>query len=973
MALKTVNITGKLYNPDGTPAANATGTAVLTRLEVDDGTVVPSVVSFTTDAAGLLDINLWPNERGQAGSRYRLRAKTAKNGIVDTMITVPDSDAPVSLDDVIEAVPYPPVEYSKKILEQAQTAAGLAVDAQTDIHTNWQGKLDIAAQQAETATIQAGIATDKADEAAGSAATANAAKTAAELARDAAMVGAVTYPDEATGRAAVADGEYFKVIGSGDVAAREYQRTNASTSVLVAEYPSVDAIQQGKESFLNTFDTFAQLEASSLDRYVFAAVVNDPDLSKNGFYQKNANYEWYRVRLNSEIEIREFLSKKGFAQIYLVQPSNANYSTLDKTLTISGGAFVVTNRGVYTLSTPITLSFPENRVYHLAFNEGTNTLKLGSYAEIEEDGWLYCGTINKVWNGLSTSVFKDFLIDGVAQPSILDLAERDTVKADLQTLNLIIDPVARTMQLPFTINVFTDKTRISAAAQTFNFSETDGIKYVMFEKATKLLSSVNQGQSITLMNAKTHYLLFMYDPVNQTTAGYTGKYTVVGKKDDFSRGNYVLALTRPGGLNFDFNNNKIVLSEAIWIPYDGFRLSVPAQEIALDPERNKGFRTLIYVNPSNSSIVLGSSAAGSPSIPKDHVLIGVYQENLKLFYGLRYFSVNGEPFEENKEKIKPVFGWDVNTKLEVDVSDSFTVNDTLDLVSIKTADVYAWYDALVAAYPEYVTKTVLGRDSSDLFDVNMYRFNPKRVGTDGRLDTKIPKVMMLALHNEAINFVYPYMLLREICNSWQGNEALTAMRHGLEFVVIPVLNPWGLDNGKRKNFNQVNLNTNFPIGWTDRTTIESTSYQGPYPASEVETQYAYATMVAERPDIYFDCHSYGSWNNNGRSVWQPVLNDKTRVAAMSTASKVYSQYKQKYNWLTDLDELVHLTDSTITGSGLSSKSGESVGAVGGTLEIAWNLKDEPSGLTGHNSVINFATDYLGTSILQALSVIISSK
>lgn len=166
MALKTVNITGKLYNPDGTPAANATGTAVLTRLEVDDGTVVPSVVSFTTDAAGLLDINLWPNERGQAGSRYRLRAKTAKNGIVDTMITVPDSDVPVSLDDVIEAVPYPPVEYSKKILEQAQTA----VDTATD-------KANIASTAATTAN-------QKADAAALSEDSANASKLAAKQSED---------------------------------------------------------------------------------------------------------------------------------------------------------------------------------------------------------------------------------------------------------------------------------------------------------------------------------------------------------------------------------------------------------------------------------------------------------------------------------------------------------------------------------------------------------------------------------------------------------------------------------------------------------------------------------------------------------------------------------------------------------------------------------------------------------------------
>lgn len=79
-----------------------------------------------------------------------------------------------------------------------------------------------------------------------------AARDVAVLAKDAAMVGAVTYPDEATGRAAVVDGEYFKVIGSGDVAAREYRRTNASTSVLVAEYPSVQKIW-GRDNIKTAF------------------------------------------------------------------------------------------------------------------------------------------------------------------------------------------------------------------------------------------------------------------------------------------------------------------------------------------------------------------------------------------------------------------------------------------------------------------------------------------------------------------------------------------------------------------------------------------------------------------------------------------------------------------------------------------------------------------------------------------------
>lgn len=158
---------------------------------------------------------------------------------------------------------------------EAQTAAGLAVDAQADIHNNWQGKLDIAAQQA-------GIATNKATEAATSATTAvnakNAAESArdvAELARDAAIINSTMYPDEATGRAAVADGEYFKVIGSGDVAASEYRRTDASTSVLVAEYPSVESVDAIKDKLVDVYsDTGLAFSVEDKEGNVAFAVLN---------------------------------------------------------------------------------------------------------------------------------------------------------------------------------------------------------------------------------------------------------------------------------------------------------------------------------------------------------------------------------------------------------------------------------------------------------------------------------------------------------------------------------------------------------------------------------------------------------------------------------------------------------------------------------------------------------------------------
>ncbi|NLY33932.1 MAG: formylglycine-generating enzyme family protein [Alcaligenaceae bacterium] len=64
------------------------------------------------------------------------------------------------------------------------------------------------------------------------------AKNTAIAARDAAIVNSKTYATEVAGRAAVADGEYFKVAGSGSVAASEYKRVNSTTSTLVAQYPS---------------------------------------------------------------------------------------------------------------------------------------------------------------------------------------------------------------------------------------------------------------------------------------------------------------------------------------------------------------------------------------------------------------------------------------------------------------------------------------------------------------------------------------------------------------------------------------------------------------------------------------------------------------------------------------------------------------------------------------------------------------
>lgn len=72
--------------------------------------------------------------------------------------------------------------------------------------------------------------------------------TEAKNARDGAIVGASLYPTEAEGRAAVENGATFNVQGNGDVASYQYRRVDASTSTLLAVFPSSSAVQKNADA-----------------------------------------------------------------------------------------------------------------------------------------------------------------------------------------------------------------------------------------------------------------------------------------------------------------------------------------------------------------------------------------------------------------------------------------------------------------------------------------------------------------------------------------------------------------------------------------------------------------------------------------------------------------------------------------------------------------------------------------------------
>ena len=113
------------------------------------------------------------------------------------------------VNDIADATPFASAESALAAIEAAAESAASAVTA--------------AASEVVAVSAQSGS---------------QAARVASEAARDAAFVNANVYADEATGRAAVADGVQFQVVSVDGLTITRYRRVNSSSSVVVATYPS---------------------------------------------------------------------------------------------------------------------------------------------------------------------------------------------------------------------------------------------------------------------------------------------------------------------------------------------------------------------------------------------------------------------------------------------------------------------------------------------------------------------------------------------------------------------------------------------------------------------------------------------------------------------------------------------------------------------------------------------------------------
>lgn len=194
------------------------------------------------------------------------------------------------------------------------------------------------------------------------------------------------------------------------------------------------------------------------------------------------------------------------------------------------------------------------------------------------------------------------------------------------------------------------------------------------------------------------------------------------------------------------------------------------------------------------------------------------------------------------------------------LSDNFSTH-TDGGTGTNTEGLYKLYDDLIAAYPDYVSKTEITR-ASDNIPIYRYDFEPP-----DNIDTTIlkPKIFYTGMHSAEVNALgVAIRFFSDLCLNWKSSPLLEFLRWNVHFVVVPVSSPYGLNTLSGVNLNGVNLAYNFPKGWTE---YQGEIYCGPSALSEVETQAIYNIITTEDFIFGIDHHNAYRYYISTDSGW----------------------------------------------------------------------------------------------------------
>ncbi|OTG86501.1 hypothetical protein B9T31_08415, partial [Acinetobacter sp. ANC 4558] len=191
--------------------------------------------------------------------------------------------------------------------------------------------------------------------------------------------------------------------------------------------------------------------------------------------------------------------------------------------------------------------------------------------------------------------------------------------------------------------------------------------------------------------------------------------------------------------------------------------------------------------------------------------------------------------------------------------------------------VYRLYDGLVAKSSSKLKSEVLGVDS-DGNEIRAYIYTPKALqyGSDtpevswGKELTSPPKILITTgVHgNEKDAILQFYLIMKRVIETTFEDEDIALIAQ-TQLIIVPVVNPSGVNLNTRYNARKIDLNRNSPTDWS-----KSDTAAGPRPLSEPES-----VIVSALPERFPDCDYYIDFHNfniaGSRLAWFATAKEET--------------------------------------------------------------------------------------------------
>lgn len=205
---------------------------------------------------------------------------------------------------------------------------------------------------------------------------------------------------------------------------------------------------------------------------------------------------------------------------------------------------------------------------------------------------------------------------------------------------------------------------------------------------------------------------------------------------------------------------------------------------------------------------------------------------------------------------------------------AYNTNGTHYLNKYNFATMTGMFTALATANPDYVTETLLGKDSTNTYEIKSYVLDaPSSIssGYESAMGRDKPTFIVTAgLHGvepDAVHSVYHFM--KDLCENYMESDHLEYLRNNIKFVIVPLANPWGYVNQSYHNANNVDLNKNFAHGYRTNGTANT----GANAYSEVETQLLKGVFDSYSNAVFhLECHGkYGEDTSIAQTIWFSLM------------------------------------------------------------------------------------------------------